>query len=175
MKSRKLRLIACSLVATSILAGRAGFAAEDTKTHTVEITLSDYASLSLAGLTGDNKVTFADTAPGTDTLTAVETVAVTIDARTSASGNVTLTVQADGPLTSGTDTIGIDNLTWVATTGTGGGTWADGTMSSSTPQSLYAGTGSGQRTGTVSYRLQNARTYAKGTYSAELTYTLASP
>ena len=96
---------------------------------------------------------------------------MTVDARTSTAGAVTLTVVAGDDLKSGTDAISIDNLTWTAT-GTG---FSDGTMNKTTPQSVGSWTGSGTRTGTVTYKLANSLNYATGNYSATLTYTLTSP
>jgi hypothetical protein len=48
-------------------------------------------------------------------------------------------------------------------------------MSRTTAQAVGSWISSGSRTGTQSYTLANAWTYATGTYSTTLTYTLSAP
>lgn len=84
---------------------------------------------------------------------------------------VTLTVIASNDLQSGLDVIAISNLAWTAT-GTG---FVGGTMSKTVAQSVGSWTGSGSRTGTQSYTLVNSWSYAPGTYTTTLTYTLSTP
>ena len=84
---------------------------------------------------------------------------------------MTVTVLADGDLTSGGDTIGISFLTWTV----GGAGFVAGTMSDAVAQSLASFTGPGNRGGTQTYALTNSWDYAIGNYSATITYTLTVP
>ena len=125
------------------------------------------AKLTLSGLTA----TFSDADP--DTFTTVSAAAITVDvkARTTASGNVTLTVLANHDLINADAvTIPINQLTWDAT-----GALAAGTMSATTAQSLGTWTGGGTQTGTQTYKLVNSWDYKTGTYTAAITYTLTAP
>ena len=143
-------------------------AVTDTANQTVGATVSPYASLSIDSAT----VTFANADPTTASIDATEgALGITADARTTTAGAVTLTVVADGDLTSGSDSIDISNLTWVKT-GTG---YVAGTMSKTTPQTVATRTGSGTLNGTISYKLANSLSYATGSYSASLLYTLTAP
>jgi hypothetical protein len=120
---------------------------------------------------GAAALNFADADPTTvPTLTAAP-LAISVGARTSPTGNVTLTVLATGDLTSGTDSIGINNLSWVST-GTG---FAAGTSNATTAQSVGAWTGPGAQNGTQTFSLPNSWAYATGTYTTTLNYTLTVP
>ena len=95
---------------------------------------------------------------------------VEVKSRSSAAGNVTLTVRATGNLTSGANSIGIANLTWLAD-----GDLVAGTSSSASEISVGSWTGSGTRTGNQTYRLANSWAYAIGNYTVTLNYTLTAP
>ena len=150
------------------LAGPA-HAVTDTKTLTVNATVSATASLTL----GVAAINFAAANPGTTpSIAATENpVSVTANAQTSATGAVTLTCLAGGDLTAGSDTIAISNVTWTAT-GTG---FVAGTMNKTTAQSAGSWTGSASHSGTFSYSLANSWSYASGSYTATITYTLTAP
>jgi hypothetical protein len=146
-------------------------AATSTGTQTVTATVSAAASLTL----GASTVTFASQPGSTASITQTESGAqlnVTANARTSSAGAVTLTVVAGGDLASGGQTIPVGNLTW---TGTGTGFNATGTMNKTTAQSVGSWTGSGVYSGTMTYAFANSWTYATGSYTATLTYTLTAP
>jgi hypothetical protein len=114
--------------------------ATDGGTVTVTAAVNAKAKLTL----GSASVTFNDADPDvTPLLTATGAVSVGVKARTSAAANVTLTVQSGGDLTSGTDTIGIANLTWTAA----GTNFVAGTMGT-TAVSLGSWTGGNNVTGT---------------------------
>jgi hypothetical protein len=84
----------------------------------------------------------------------------------------TLSVLASNDLTSGSNHIAINQLTWTAT----GTRFNGGTMSKTTAQQVGSGSGStGSVSGTLSYSLANSWTYPSGTYSTTLTYTLVAP
>lgn len=133
----------------------------------VTVTVSAKAKLTL----GAAAVTFADADP--DVTPTLSSGAITIDvkSRTSANGAVTLTVLASQDLTSGSDTIAITNLTWTVT----GGGFVAGTGDKTTAQTVGAWTGSGSPSGTHTLALPNSWTYATGSYSATLNYTLTAP
>jgi hypothetical protein len=150
------------------LAGSA-HAATSTQNLTVNATVSATASLTL----GSASINFASANPGTTPSIAANEnpVTVTADAQTSSAGAVTLTCLAGGDLTAGANTIGISNVTWTAT-GTG---FVAGTMNKTTAQSAGSWTGSGAHAGTFNYSLANSWTYATGSYTATITYTLTAP
>jgi hypothetical protein len=138
-----------------------------TDTVTVSAVVAATAKLTLSS----NTVSFADADP--DTTPSISAAALTIGAKAKTSGGsaVTLTVQADGPLTSGGDTIAESNLTWTVT----GSGFAAGTMSSASAVSLGSWTNSGNRSGTQTYVLANSWSYATGNYTMTVTYTLSAP
>ncbi len=163
-----MKKVLITLVAVLALAGTVAFAASDTKTVTVAATVSATAKLAISSAS----LTFPDADPDvTPSISATEgALTVTAKGKTSAAGNITLVVKADGDLTSGGDTIPIANLTWTA----GGAGYVAGTMNTS-DQSVGSWTGSGNYVGTQTYVLANSWTYVTGAYSATLTYTLTAP
>ena len=133
----------------------------------VTVTVAARARLTL----GAPSLTFADQDPATvPTLTAA---ALTVDvaARTAPASNITLTVLASQNLTSGSNTIPVSTLSWTAS----GAGFAAGASSTATAQSVGAWTGPGARSGTQTYSLPNSWTYAVGTYTTTLNYTLTAP
>jgi hypothetical protein len=127
---------------------------------------------SKARLTLSGSVAFPDDDPDTSNpLISTTDVSVSVKARTSASGNVTLTVLANGDLTSGTDVITVGNLTWTAT-GLSAGTMA---KAPATAVALGSWTGSGNHSGTQTYGLVNSWSYVPGTYQTTINYTLTAP
>jgi len=136
---------------------------------TISATVSAAAVLTVSTAT----LTFPSADPdGTPSITATEGVVnITAKARTGAASPVTLTLRAAADLKSGSDTIAITNITWLAS-GTG---FVAGTMSASTDQTVASWTGSGNRTGTQAFSLANSWDYPAGSYSATATYTLTAP
>lgn len=99
-------------------------------------------------------------------------LAVTVKFRKDPSTSVTATLVCQGgPLTSGGDSIAASNVTWTAT-GTG---FVNGTLSSSTPQTVGSWTDSGSYAGNLNLRLGNLWSYATGTYTGSITFTLTAP
>jgi hypothetical protein len=116
-------------------------------------------------------VAFGDEDPETTPIIDAAPISVTVKARTAATETVTLTVVADGDFESAaSDVIPIANLTWLPS-GTG---FVAGTASTSAV-SVGSWTGPGTHIGTQTYRLVNSWTYAPGSYTVELTYTLTAP
>ena len=145
------------------------FAASVQETLTVNAAVSARAKLTL----GVAAINFADADPdAVPSIGATENpVSVEVKIRTGASSTATLEHLAAGPLTSGTDTIAISNVTWTA----GGNGFVGGTMDSATPQSAGSWTGSGDRSSTFSFSFANSWNYAAGNYTATSTYTLTAP
>ena len=143
--------------------------ATDSATVNVSVVVAAKAKLTITG----GPVSFADADPTTTpVLAATSDLAIDVKARTSAAGNVTLTVVSSNDLKSGSDTITIDNLTW--TVGGSSGLLA-GTMNKTTAKSVGSWTGSGSFSGTQGYKLANSWAYNTGTYTTTLTYTLTAP
>ncbi len=157
-----------TLVAVSALTGTMAFAATDTKSVTVNATVSATAKLTL----GAAVVNFPDADPDTTPVITVTAITVRAQGKTAAGNNITLTVLATDDLkTAGGDTIAISNITWAAT----GSGFVAGTMNKTTAQSLGSWAGSGDRNGTQTYSLANSWGYATGSYTTSVTYTLTAP
>jgi hypothetical protein len=118
---------------------------------------------------GAAAIVFADADP--DAVPVMTATAVTIDVKARASGAVTLTVLATGDLVSGGNTIGINNLTWAAS----GSGFVAGISDKTTAQTVGSWAVSGSPSGTQTYSLPNSWTYATGTYTVTLNYTLTAP
>jgi hypothetical protein len=166
MKTRPL-LIAVAVAAIALMQPLA--AANVTSNVTVSATVSATAKLSLGATT----VTFDDKDPDTVSSIAANEGAISITAKgkTSTGSNITLTLQAADDLKSGSDVIGIGNVTWAAS----GEGFVAGTVSKSSAVSVASWLNSGSRTGSVSFVMANSWSYATGNYSVTATYTLTAP
>jgi hypothetical protein len=152
------------------LTGLAGAsAATATQTATVSATVSAAAVLTISA----NTITFPNGSPdSTPGIASTEgAISVSAKARTSANGTVTLTVLAVDDLKSGSDSVSISSVTWLAS----GAGFQAGTLSKTAAQTIGSWTGSGTRTGTLRYTLTNSFGYATGSYRTTLTYTLTAP
>ncbi|HZT44279.1 MAG TPA: hypothetical protein VFA07_19090 [Chthonomonadaceae bacterium] len=140
-----------------------------TQTATITANVNSTATLTL----GVNTVTFPSADPNTvSSIPANENaISITAKARTGKSGAVTLTVLSSGDLSSGTDTIPINNVTWTAT----GAGYVGGTLSNASAQAVGSWTGPGTHSGGLSYFLANSVFYSTGTYTTTITYTLTAP
>ena len=144
-------------------------AAAQQATATLNANLPPVARLSLS----TNSITFVDADP--DMLPAVPasppSVSVVAKMRATQGATATLTVEATDDLRSGLDIIPVSNITW---TGTGPG-FVGGTLSRMSPQLLGSWSSSGVRAGEQRFVFANRWTYAPGTYTVTLVYTLSSP
>lgn len=171
---KKLCLVGVLIMGLFLLPGRA-IAVTDGKALTATATVSSTAKLDLGGAT---TLTFPNADPDTSaTIAATEgAINVTAKAKTGSSSTVTLEVRSSGAsagaFVSGGDTIAISNLKW---TGTGAGFVVGPTTMTNVNQSAASWTGSGNRSGTQSFALDNSWSYATGSYTATITYTLTSP
>jgi hypothetical protein len=133
----------------------------------VTATINAKAKLTL----GAGSISFADADPDAFTSVTAGPVTVDVKTRTSAAGVVTLTVLADGDLVSGGNSIGIGNLSWSAT----GAGFQAGTASKTVATTVGSWTGGGTPSGGQTFALVNSWTYATGSYTLKLNYTLSAP
>lgn len=139
-----------------------------TDSATLNASINSQARLSLSTLS----ISFPDADP--DTVPSIQAsqgaVTITAKARTSVNGSVTLTVHATDHLRSGLDTIPASHITWTAS----GSGFSGGTLSAATAQTVASWTGSGVHTGTQTFFFRNLWTYATGTYTVTMTFTLTA-
>jgi len=165
----KMKLFVLSITIGAIALVQPLGAATATSNITLNATVSDTARLIISSAV----LTFPNSDPdAVPSIPANEgAVTITARARTSAGSTVTLTLLAAADLTSGTNTIAINNMTWTVT----GAGFVAGTMNRITAQSVASWTNSGNRTGTQTFALANSWLYPTGSFSATATYTLTAP
>jgi hypothetical protein len=150
-----------------LVASRAPASAQ-TQNATLNASINGLARLSLSSAA----LTFPDADP--DAVPSIQAsqgpVTLTAKARTSLNGTITLTVRASDDLRSGVNIIPASHITWVAS----GAGFSNGTLSASTAQIVAAWTGSGVRSGTQTFFFRNLWSYATGTYTLTMTYTLSA-
>jgi hypothetical protein len=119
-------------------------------------------------------VTFPSSDPDTTPLIAAAPLQVSYRIRANGNNPWTLTVLAQGDLISGSQSVDISNVTWVATPSP---PFQAGTMSRTVAQTLASGTGNVNPTtiGSVTFRLANTWTYSAGIYTQTVVFTLTSP
>ena len=141
--------------------------AQNTATVTVNATVAAKAKLTVS----ETAISFADQDPDIPTpIPANTAIDITVKAR-GGGGIVSLTVQADGNLVDGSKSIAISALKWTST-----GTNFNPTGTSNTsPVTVMSFSGSGNRSGTQNYTLDNSWDYVTGSYGTSLTYTLTVP
>ncbi len=158
--THSLRLVPCRTVALVLLL--IGSTSLNARAQQLNLTISPLI------------VTFPTTDP--DAAPLLNAPPVTVQYRVRGNGNRpwTLTVLASGDLTSGASSIPASAVSWIATPAP---PFRAGTMSSTTAQTVAAGTGNVNppQTGTVTFRLTNSWTYDAGTYLQILTFTLSAP
>ncbi len=158
-------------VATAVLLlGSSTALAQQSATASIAVTANVNAKAKLS--LGVAAITFADADPDLVTVYTSAPVSVDVKARTTATGNVLLTVLASGDLVSGTNAIPVATLTWAAT---GLGFAATGANNHITAQTLGQWSGSGNPSGSHTLSLPNLWTYNTGTYTVTLNYTLTAP
>ena len=147
----------------------AAAAEAQTATATFSANIAGLAKFSLSSTT----VTFPDADPDAVPLIPASSgpLTITVRARATSGSTIRLTVLASGNLRSGVNTIPASALTWT-TTGSG---YLAGTVNPFSAQTVGTWSGSGIKVGTQSYLFQNSWTYAPGTYTVTLFYTLTGP
>ncbi len=165
VNSRRLALTCVAVMLAAVIID----AATRTRTATATATINALAKLTFS----TTSIAFPDADPDSvpNIAQTGSPLTITAKARTTIGSAVNLSVAASGDLRSGLNLIPVSQLRWTAT-GTG---FAAGTMSASTPQTVGTWTSSGSRSGTQSYYLINSWSYAAGTYTTTLTYTLSAP
>ena len=85
-----------------------------------------------------------------------------------------MTVLASGDLMSGSSTVDISNVSWVASPAP---PFRDGTLNHTVAQIMATGEGNVNPTrhGSVTFRLKNSWTYDTGTYTQTIVFTLSTP
>ncbi len=163
------RGIAIGVVAGLLATSHDARAASVNRTLTGNITIVALAKLAIS----PSSLSFSDSNPDTVPSLPASGGALTVTAKglTTLGSTITLTVLANDDFRSGVDTIGIAALTWSAA----GSGFVGGTMSKTVAQTVGSWVNSGDRTGTQSYALANSWSYATGTYTMTLTYTLTAP
>jgi hypothetical protein len=143
-------------------------AVSDTAVQTITVHVENEACLSLD--TGN--VTFPNDNPRAEPkIPQIGSVNIQAEARTSDTGNVSLTALAGSDLLSGADRIPIGAISW---TGSGAGFVPSGVLSDSHAQTLGQWDHSGIYNGAITYSLINEWDYPTGTYTATVTYTLTA-
>jgi hypothetical protein len=99
-------------------------------------------------------------------------VTVTANVQIEDGKTATLTALAGGDLVSGSNTIAINTVSWTADADSG---LIAGTMSKTTSVPAGSWTQSGTYTGAFSFFMANSWSYATGTYSQTVTYTVTAP
>ncbi|MGA2228754.1 MAG: hypothetical protein ABSH41_30330 [Syntrophobacteraceae bacterium] len=124
-----------------------------------------------------SSITFPNASPTSNpSVPAAENpVGVTASVRIDDGGTVTLTALAGGDMVSGGNTIPINRVSWAASAGDSNGGLIAGTMSKDAPQPAGSWTKSDSYTGSFSFFLANSWSYATGTYTQNVTYTITAP
>jgi hypothetical protein len=133
------------------------------------VALAQRLDLSISPVT----ITFPSSDP--DTVPIVSTAPVQISYRVRQNtGPWTLSVLATGDLISGSATVDITNVTWVASPAP---PFQNGTMSKTIAQRLASGTGDVNpvKQGQVTFRLANSWNYTAGLYTQTIVFTLTAP
>jgi hypothetical protein len=119
-------------------------------------------------------ITFPSADPDTSPLVLAAPVQVSYRVRQNNNGPWTLTVLAGGDLNSGSSSVDISNVTWVATPAP---PFQNGTLSKTVAQTVASGTGNVNpvKTGSITFRVANSWTYTAGTYTQSVTFTLSAP
>ncbi len=167
-KTRNFIFIAC-MILTWLIASGISMAASDTKHVVIKAKIDKVAKL----IIDTNSITFPNMDPDeVKQVPALQNdIRVTVKARTGSTSPVNLNVIADGDLSSGPDTIPVQNVMWQAS----GQGFSSGTLSKTTVQTGGSWKGSGVREGTFRYYLNNSWNYQKGEYQVTVAYTLTTP
>jgi hypothetical protein len=165
-----LAILAITLAGTGVAFGA------NTGTVNLKAEVTSIAELTLGATTID----FPATNPSTASITGVGTTTVLANVRTGSASTATL-VAVGTDLTSGSDTIDISNVTSTYTR-SGGST---GFFTEGTPIAMAKSPGvtvatastnaSGSYTGSFAWAMANSWSYADGSYTATITYTLTAP
>ncbi len=157
------------MILTWLIASGVSMAASDTKHVVIKARIDKVAKL----IVDTDSITFPNMDPDeVKQVPALQNdIRVTVKARTGTTSPVNLNVIADGDLSSGPDTIPVQNVVWQAS----GQGFLSGTLSKSAVQTAGYWKGSGVREGIFRYYLNNSWNYQKGEYQVTVAYTLTIP
>jgi hypothetical protein len=168
----KARLCIALAAACVIVLPDIALAASANETVTINATVAARARLTITPTT----INFPDADPDVVNPIPANENAVDFSAkvRTGPTGAVTLTCLANGDLTDGGTgaTIPIAGVTWTVA---GGADFVPGTMSSAASQNVAGWTGPAQKNGQLNFFLANDWSYAVGSYTQTVDYTLTAP
>jgi hypothetical protein len=169
MRSRSCVGLVVLVWASLAMVSRAHAQSPVTSAASLSADLRSVAKLSLSPVSA----TFADADP--DVVAQIPSLGgaltITAKARATSGSQVLLTVQASDDLRSGLSVIPASAITWTAS----GAGFAPGALSKSAPVVVARWSGSGVRSGTQTLYFANVWSYATGTYSTTLVYTLTAP
>lgn len=120
-------------------------------------------------------ITFPSSDPDTVPVISSAPVQVTYRVRQNDKGGPwALTVLAGGDLMSGSTSVAISNVTWIATPAP---PFQNGTLSKTVAQRVASGSGNlnPAATGSITFLLANSWTYSTGTYTQTVLFTLSAP
>jgi hypothetical protein len=119
-------------------------------------------------------ITFAPADPDVTPQIISPPLTVTYRIRQAQNQSWLLTVLASGNLISGSSTVDITNVTWIATPAP---PFRNGTLNHTVAQVMASGVGNVNptATGSVTFRLNNSWTYDSGTYTQTIVFTLSLP
>lgn len=119
-------------------------------------------------------ISFPPDDPDTAPILAAAPVQVSYRIRQNNTEPWTLTVLASGDLISGSSSVDIANISWVATPAP---PFQNGTLSKTIAQRLASGTGNVNptRVGSITFRLMNSWDYSAGFYTQTIVFTLTTP
>lgn len=130
------------------------------------VTINNLAKLEVSG-----DVNFPDQDPDVVNPMSAPDITVSARARVAPTQDLVVTVEAANDwFDPATQTIPVNTLTWTVS----GAPWSGGTMNTS-PVTLAQWTGPANQSTTQTYSLPNLWSYAPGTHTVVLTYTLATP
>ena len=140
----------------------------------VAVSPRDAAAQRLELTIAPRTISFPSTDPDAAPVVTSAPVQVTYRIRQNANAPWTLTVLAGGDLISGSATVDIANVSWVASPAP---PFQHGTLSKTVAQRLASGTGNETpaRQGQVTFRLANSWTYTAGVYTQVVVFTLTAP
>ena len=146
-----------------------GAAGPQTASATLSLNLGSHARVALAATT----LMFPDADPDlVPSVTAVpQSIEITAKSRTPRNAQVSLTLQAADDLRSGVNTLPASLIRWAAT----GSGFVPGTLNRASAQTVATWTGSGVRSGSLSFAFENKWTHPPGIYSVTLIYTMSTP
>src|SRR5687768_7777684 len=168
--SRRPAVVALVMLASTFGGARLGAQTLLTKTVSVNAVIASRVKVSF----DRTAVAFDTVAYDPSSIVPIQAtpLTVTAKARVEPNARVVMTVQADGPLRSGSDTIPANQISWIMT---GAGFQNGGTANPNAARTIGSWRGSGSWTGTQTYQFTDSWNYIVGSYTMTMTYTVSAP